>query len=34
VLTEIGTVGTGEGARLLDARGRALTLAHPSFSHF
>jgi thiamine-monophosphate kinase len=33
-LTEIGTVGTGEGARLLDARGRALTLAHPSFSHF
>jgi thiamine-monophosphate kinase len=33
-LTEIGTVGTGEGARLLDARGRALTPAHPSFSHF
>jgi thiamine-monophosphate kinase len=33
-LTEIGTVGAGEGARLLDAKGKALTLAHPSFSHF
>jgi thiamine-monophosphate kinase len=33
-LTEIGTVGAGEGARLLDATGKALTLAHPSFSHF
>jgi thiamine-monophosphate kinase len=33
-LTEIGTVGAGEGARLLDAKGKALALAHPSFSHF
>jgi thiamine-monophosphate kinase len=33
-LTEIGTVGAGEGARLLDAKGKALTLAHASFSHF
>jgi thiamine-monophosphate kinase len=33
-LTEIGTVGAGEGARLLDAHGKPLALAHPSFSHF
>src|SRR5262245_18701340 len=33
-LTEIGTVGAGEGARLLDPTGGALTLAYPSFSHF
>src|SRR5262245_3925644 len=33
-LTEIGTVAAGEGARLLDAHGKPLALAHPSFSHF
>jgi hypothetical protein len=33
-LTEIGIVGAGEGAPLLDAHGKPLALAHPSFSHF
>ena len=33
-ITEIGTVGTGEGARLLGANGKALDYARPSFSHF
>jgi thiamine-monophosphate kinase len=33
-LTEIGTVGAGQGVRLLDAKGKPLSLAHPSFSHF
>jgi thiamine-monophosphate kinase len=34
-LTEIGTVAAGQGqARFVDARGKPLALAHPSFSHF
>jgi thiamine-monophosphate kinase len=34
-LTDIGTVVEGRGeARFLDARGKPLMLAHPSFSHF
>jgi thiamine-monophosphate kinase len=34
-VTEIGTVTAGQGqARFLDAHGKPLTLAHPSFSHF
>jgi thiamine-monophosphate kinase len=33
--TDIGRIVAGHGqARLLDAQGRALALAHPSFSHF
>ena len=34
-VTEIGTVAAGQGqARFVDARGKPLVLAHPSFSHF
>ena len=34
-LTEIGTVAAGQGqARFVDALGKPLALAHPSFSHF
>ena len=34
-LTEIGSVVAGQGkARFLDAEGKALALARPSFSHF
>jgi thiamine-monophosphate kinase len=34
-ITEIGTVAAGQGqARFLDAQGKPLALAHPSFSHF
>ena len=33
-VTEIGAITAGEGACLLDADGRALSLAHPSYSHF
>ena len=34
-ITDIGTVAAGQGqARFVDARGRPLVLAHPSFSHF
>jgi thiamine-monophosphate kinase len=33
-LTEIGVVAQGEGARFLDAGGKALQLSHLSYSHF
>jgi len=33
-VTEIGAITAGEGACLLDGNGRALSFAHPSYSHF
>jgi hypothetical protein len=34
-VTEIGTLGAGQGlARFVDADGKPLALARPSFSHF
>ena len=34
-VTDIGTVAAGQGqARFVDARGKLLVLARPSFSHF
>ena len=34
-VTDIGAVAAGQGqARFVDARGKPLALAHPSFSHF
>jgi RNA-binding protein YhbY len=34
-VTDIGTVAAGQGqARFVDARGKMLVLARPSFSHF